>query len=481
MTGKRMNVVSNLIWRLAERSGAQLVSFIVSIILARILAPDVFGQVSLMLVFINIVNVFVDSGLGNALIQKKDADELDFSTVFYANICFCFILYFFVYILSPYVAQFYNDSSMTPMLRVLGITILISGVKNIQLAYVSRNMIFKRFFFATLGGTIGAAIIGCIMAYCGWGAWAIVAQHVFNTAVDTIILWITVKWRPIFSFSFTRLRTLFSYGWKLLASSLIDTVYNNLRQLIIGRLYSAADLAYYNQADKFPNVIVSNINSSIDSVLLPTMSKEQDNIYALKSMTRRSITTSTFIMAPLMFGLIATAPNVIKLVLTDKWLDCTFYLRVFCITYLFYPIHTANLNAIKALGRSDLFLKLEILKKFVGLSILLISMHFGVKAMALSTLISSFLSQVINAWPNKKLLNYSYLDQLIDILPNVILAGIMSFFVIMVESLNLNYILCLIIQICIGVILYLLLSIITKNKSLLYIKTMFEGGIRHDK
>ena len=176
-----------------------------------------------------------------------------------------------------------------------------------------------------------------------------------------------------------------------------------------------------------------------------------------------------------------TAPNVIKLVLTDKWLDCTFYLRIFCITYLFYPIHTANLNAIKALGRSDLFLKLEIVKKFVGLSILLISMNFGVKAMALSTLVSSFLSQLINAWPNKKLLNYSYLDQIKDILPNIVLAAIMSIIVLMIGNLNLNYILCLIIQICTGVISYLLLSIITKNKSLFYLKNMAKGGIRHGK
>ena len=462
-------VLSNFIWRFAERTGAQLVSFIVSIVLARILDPEVFGTVALMVVFTTILNVFVDSGLGNALIQKKDADQLDFSTVFYTNISFCTVLYIGMFFASPYIAGFYDDPSMTPMLRVLCLTVLISGVKNVNMAYVSKHMIFKKFFFSTLGGPIGAAVLGIAMALNGFGAWAIIAQQVFNTAVDTSILWITVKWRPSREFSFERLKGLFSFGWKLLVSALIDTVYTNLRQLIIGKFYQKNELAFYNQGEKFPNVIVTNINNSIDSVLLPVMSKEQDDVLAVKRMARRSIKTSTYVMTPLMIGLFVTAPNIVQLVLTEKWMGCVFFLRAFCISYMLYPIHTANLNAIKAIGRSDIFLKLEIIKKIVGLIILFISMFFGVKAMVLSQLGVSFFSMAVNAWPNRKLLKYSYKEQLMDLVANMLCAVGMGIAVALLDLLPLYYVIRLILQILIGALLYIGLSYFSKNETFFYL------------
>ena len=344
-----------------ERVGAQLVQFIVSIVLARILDPSVYGTVALITVFTTIMQVFVDSGLGNALIQKKNADDIDFSTVFYTNIIFCLFLYGVMWFSAPAIAHFYRQAELVPYVRVLSLTIVVSGVKNIQQAYVSRKMLFKRFFFATLAGTIGAAVLGITMALHGAGVWAIIAQQLFNLTVDTCVLWITVRWRPIRAFSFQRLKGLFSYGWKLLVSSLLDTGYNNLRQLLIGKIYSSSDLAYYNQGDKFPSVIVTNINTSIDSVLLPAMSSEQDHKDQVKNMTRRAIKTSTYIMAPLMIGLAACSKEVVALILTDKWLPCVPYLQIFCFSYMIWPLHTANLNAIKALGRSDMFLKLEII------------------------------------------------------------------------------------------------------------------------
>ena len=261
---RKGNVISNFLWRFAERCAAQLVTLIVSIILARILTPSDFGTVSLVMVFTTIMQVFVDSGLGTALIQKKNADDLDFSSVFYFNFAVCLILYAGMFIAAPYIAGFYNDVSLTPIIRVISLTIVISGVKGIQQSYVSRNMLFKRFFFATLGGTIFSAFLGIGMAYAGCGVWSIVAQQLSNTAIDTLILWITVKWRPKKMFSWSRLKSLLSYGWKLLASSLLDTVYNNLRNLVIGKIYTSADLAYYNQGDKFPKVVITNINASIE-------------------------------------------------------------------------------------------------------------------------------------------------------------------------------------------------------------------------
>ena len=475
---KSENIVSNFIWRFAERCGAQLVSFVVSIVLARILAPEDYGTIALVTVFTAILQVFVDSGLGTALIQKKDADDLDFSSVFYFNFAMCLVLYAVMFIAAPYIAVFYEDMTLTSVIRVLSLTIVISGVKGIQQAYVSRNMLFKRFFFSTIGGTIFSAFLGIGLAYSGYGVWALVVQQLSNTMIDTLILWITVKWKPKKEFSWKRLQTLFSYGWKLLISSLLDTVYNNLRNLIIGKMYSSADLAYYNQGDKFPKIIVTNINTSIDSVLLPTMSNEQDDRNRIKSMTRRAIKTSTYVMAPLMMGLAFCAESIVKIVLTDKWLLCVPFLRLFCILYMFWPVHTANLNAIKAMGRSDCFLKLEIVKKIVGLFFLLSSMWFGVMAMAYSLLLSSILSQIINAWPNRQLLEYGYLEQVRDFAPGILLAIGMGICVYFIGFLPLPTIVTLLIQIIIGAVIYIRASALLKLEEFEYILGMVKSFLK---
>jgi len=333
-------------------------------------------------------------------------------------------------------------------------------------------MLFKRFFFSTIGGTIASAFVGIALAYKGFGVWALVAQQLLNTATDTLILWLTVKWRPRLMFSWKRLKKLLSFGWKILCSSLIDTVYNNVRSLIIGKMYSSADLAYYNQGDKFPKLIVTNINTSIDSVLLPAMSSVQDSKDRVKNMTRRAIKTSTYIMAPLMMGLAFCAEPIVTLILTEKWLPCVPFLRIFCVTCMFYPIHTANLNAINAMGRSDLFLKLEIIKKAIGMTLLFSTMWFGVMAMAYSLLLNSVLSQIINSWPNRKLLNYRYLEQLKDILPGIILAVMMGIVVYIIGFIPMPTIVLLMIQIVVGAIIYISLSYIFHLESFEYLIDM---------
>lgn len=468
-------ILVNFIWRFAERCGAQLVTFIVSIVLARILAPEDYGTIALITVFTTILQVFVDSGLGTALIQKKNADDMDFSSVFYFNFIVCIILYICMFFSAPFISKFYNDNSLTPVIRVISLTIVISGVKGIQQAYVSKYMMFKRFFFSTIGGTIFSAILGIILAYEGCGVWALVAQQLSNTAIDTLILWLTVKWRPKRIFSWKRLKALLSFGWKLLLSSLLDTCYSNLRNLIIGKLYSSADLAFYNQGDKFPKVIVTNVNTSIDSVLLPTMSGAQDNRERVKNMTRRAIKTSTYIMAPFMMGLAFCAEPIVRLVLTDKWLPCVVFLRIFCITYMFWPVHTANLNAINAMGRSDWFLRLEIIKKTMGMIILLSTMWFGVKAMAYSSLLTSVLSQIINSWPNRKLLNYGYLEQVRDFAPGIILAVFMGLCVYIIGYIPLNDGATLIIQIIVGAAIYIGISAILKLEEFEYLIGMIKS------
>ena len=428
-----------------------------------------------MTVFTAILQVFVDSGMGNALIQKRDADDLDFSSVFYFNLTICLLLYIGMYFAAPLIAAFYNMPELTPVVRALSLILIISGVKNIQQAYVSRNLLFKKFFFATLGGTIGAAGIGIWMAWRGYGVWALVAQNLFNATLDTIILWVTVKWRPTRAFSFERLKGLFSYGWKLLVSALLDTGYNNLRSLIIGKLYTSEDLAYFNRGKQFPNLIVTNINTSIDSVLLPAMSKEQDDRERVREMTRRAIKTSTFIMMPLMMGLAICAVPLIRIVLTDKWLPAAFFLRVFCFTYAFYPIHTANLNAIKAMGRSDLFLKLEVIKKVVSIAALVSTMFVSVETMALALPVTSILGQIINSWPNRILLDYSYRAQLLDMLPQIGLSAVMGAIIFLIQFLRLSDIATLLIQVSLGALIYIVGSKLLHIDSYVYVKGLIKS------
>lgn len=462
-------VFTNLFWRFAERVGAKGVGLLVSIVLARLLAPEDYGTVALISVFLVVFSVFVDSGLGNSLIQKKDADDDDFTTVFCFNIVWCIVLYIILFFSAPYIALFYEDLKLVSLVRTAGLTIVFSGVKNVQQAYVSRTMQFKKFFLATLAGTLLSGVIGIALAYRGAGAWALIMQSLTNNVVDMIILWLTVKWRPKGKFSVERLKTLFSYGWKFLASSLLDTIYNNLRTLIIGKKYSTEDLAYYNKAKGWPDLIITNINASINSVLLPTMSLEQDNKQRLKNMTRRAISISTYVIAPMLMGLFCVAPSLVKLVLTEKWLPIVPYMRIFCVTNIFYPIHTANLNAIKAMGRSDLFLKLEIIKKVMGITILLSTMWFGPLVMAYSLLLSDFLAQIINTRPNKKLLNYSYYEQMKDIMPNLMSAAGMAFITCIIQSIKLEPVVILFLQIVIGIISYIGISVFTKNENYMYL------------
>lgn len=465
----REKILSSLLWRFLERIGAQGVSFIVSLVLARMLAPEAYGTIALVTVFIAILQVFVDSGLGNALIQKKDADDVDFSSVFYFNICICSALYLVLFLCAPLIGIFYNDNTLVPIVRVLGITLIISGLKNVQQAYVSKTLQFKKFFYSTLIGTVGSAVVGIIMAYFDFGVWALVFQNLLNGVIDTLILWVTVRWRPKRVFSIERLLVLVNFGWKILASSLLHTVYTNLRSLIIGKMYTTADLAYYNKGRSFPVLVVSNINTSIDSVLFPAMSNYQDSVAKVKALTRRSIMVSSYIMWPMMIGLAVVAEPLIVLLLTDKWLPAVPFLQIVCFSFALEPLQTANLNAIRSLGRSDITLKLEIIKKTISIGILILSMKYGVIAIALSGVVYAVIATVLNAFPNKNLLHYGYFEQLRDIMPSLIMAVVMGIIIYPIASLPIHLCFILGLQIIIGSAVYLLLSIIFKAEPYLYI------------
>lgn len=477
----KSKVISSLLWKLLERSGTQGIQFIVQIVLARILLPTDYGTIALIAIFITIANVFVQSGFNTALIQKKDASEQDFSSVFYLSLFIATLLYVVIFFTAPYIARFYKILELTSVLRILSITLFFGAFNSIQNAVIARRMQFKKLFFSSLGSIILSGITGIILAYAGLGVWALVAQQLVNQLSITVILWFTVKWRPKLIFSFERIKELFSYGWKLLVSSLIDTLYMNLRSLIVGKIYSPSMLGYYNRGDQFPQLIVSNINGSIQSVMLPTLSSEQDDKQKVKELVRRSIVTSSFLLFPMMIGLAVVGEPLIKIILTDKWLPCVPFMQIFCLSYALWPIHTANLQAINALGRSDIFLKLEIIKKTMGIVILVISMFFGVYAIAIGTLVSGIISTFINSHPNLKLLNYSYKEQIKDIMPSLLISIIMGVIVYSILFLNLSSYITLLIQVLVGVIVYIGLAKLFKLECFIYLVNTIKGILKKRK
>ena len=472
MSKNSTGVVSNVSWKLAERLTAQIVTFGVSILLARLLDPSDYGLISIVTIFITLANVFVSDGFGSALIQKKDADDLDFSSVLTFNILFSIVLYCVLFIVAPFIANFYGEGYelLCPVLRVLGLRIIASGVNSVQQAYIAKNMIFRKFFLATLCGTILSAFVGIWMAYSGFRVWALVAQYLVNTTVDTIILGISLKWWPGLRVSINRLKGLLSYGWKILGTSLMITGFIELRALIIGKVYSSSDLAYYDRGKQFPNIAITNINSSLGAVLFSKMSSEQSDINRVKETTRKSIRFSAYIICPMMLGLAAVARPLISILLTDKWLPCVPLMQLFCVIYLFQPIHTANMQAIKAIGRSDVYMKLEIIKKSIELIALLVFMWISVKAIVISMAVMTTAFVFINALPNKKLLNYSIKEQMKDLGPAFSMSAIMFVCVSLIQFLPFENSAILPLQIGVGGLVYLALSVLLNNKEYIYVK-----------
>lgn len=475
---EKHGLLSNLAWKFGERISAQLISTIVSIILARLLEPSHYGTVSIVMIFITLANVFVSDGLGSALIQKKDADETDFFSVLYFNIGFSCVLYALLFFAAPFISKFYGPEYeiLTPVLRVLGLRIILTAVNSTQQAYISKKMMFRKFFIATLGGTLSSAVVGIAMAYGGYGVWALVAQYLVSTGVSTITLSLVIGKRPRLLFSFDRVKSLIPYGIRILGTGLLITGYQELRSLIIGKKYSSADLAYYDKGRSFPLLIVNNLNSSIAAVLFPKMSEEQDDRQKIKTTTRNSIRFSALILCPMMLGLAAVSDSFVRLLLTEKWLPCVPLMQLFCIIYLFQPIHTANMQAIKAMGRSDIYLRLEVVKKVIELVVLLVTMWISVDAMVIGMAVCATLFVFVNAYPNIKLLDYSIREQLADILPPVVMSLIMGAAVVAVGLLPLPLVIKLIVQVLAGAILYFAMTILTRNREMKQLLQILRKG-----
>ena len=418
-------VLKGLFWKIMENGGSQGIQFVIAIILARLLTPAEYGLVGIIMIFITIANVVVQNGFSTALIQKKHSDEVDFSSVFYFSLLIAAVMYVVLFAAAPSIAAFYRNDVLTPIVRVLAVVLFPGAVIAVQTAYVSRKMEFKGLFKATMAAVLVSGAISVFMAYRGLGVWAMVGQQVSYYLALMCSLFVTVTWRPKLVFAMGRIRTMLAFGWKLLFAALIDTLFNNLYGLIIGKIYNEELLGAYNRGDQFPKLIVNNLGAAIQSVLLPAFSARQGDIAQVRSMVRRAIRTSSFLVLPMLFGLFAVADTMVAALLGEKWLICVPYLRIMCVAYSFWPIHITNLQAINAVGRSDVFLKLEIVKKTVGILGLVIGVNFSPIILVSIKAVIDFLCTFINAWPNKKLLGYSIGSQWMDIMPSMSLSLVM--------------------------------------------------------
>lgn len=461
------NVTSSFIWSFLERFLVRIVSFIISLILARELAPECFGIISILEGIIEILAIFIDVGLGIALIQQKDTKEIDFSTTFYCNLIYAFIVYILIFFFAPHFSLFFR-MDLTAPLRVIGLVLFSDSLKNIQMSFARKNMQFDKYFISSSFGTIIAAIISVYLAKNGYGVWALVFQTLVDSVIDSLVMLVVIDWKPRFEFSFQSIKKLLKFSGLLQISSIIEILYNSFRRLAIGKIYTSSDLAYYGKGSHYPGVLVTTVCQSLEPVIFSLGSSKQDEIEDIKKITKITIKLSTYIIMPMMFGFIACSEELIEFLYTKKWLPCLPYLNIFCIIYAFYSIGIANTNAIKSLGRIDYIVKIQIIKTINNIVWLIITLRRGPLMIAYGVLISTFINNLFLSFFTKKVINYSLHEQLIDILPQLLISVMMAYIVNLISVSNSNLFLYILIKILVGFISYIILSLLTKNKCLNY-------------
>lgn len=479
----KKKVLSSFIWAFFERCGTQGVGLVINVILARLLLPDDYGALAIMVIFTNLANQIVLNGFNTALIQNRDVIDEDYSSVFHVSMMIAAVLYAVIYFSAPSIGRYYALPTLVRPLRVLALILFPGALQSIQSARLKRELNFKRLFYLTLASSVSGGIAGILIAFRGGGVWALVAQQLFGNISTCIVFWFVLRWRPRFVINWRRTKVLFSFGWKLLVSGILDTLYNDLTGLIIGKKYTTTMLAYYDKGKLLPGRLISNIHSSIQSVMLPAMAREQEYRDRCKAMLRRSIQVTSYVLFPMMAGLAAVSTPVVTILLTEKWLPCVPFMQLTCLIYAASPIMGANLQALNAMGRSDIFLKLEIVKKIVGLSVLAVTVLCFNSAIAIvwGNVLSIPFYLAVNAAPNKKIVGYSFKEQIQDILPPLLLSALMFCVVSAVEAIGLSVWATLVVQILVGVVLYTGLSALLRLEGFVYILAIIKPYIKQMK
>lgn len=452
----KTKTVKGVIWSSIDRFTTQGISFVFSMLIARLLLPSDYGVVAMLGIFMAVAGCFVDSGFGTALIQKKDRTETDFCTVFYFNIVVACIFYGLLWIASPYIARFYDMPLLESVTKVVGLNLIVGSFAGIQSAQLSIAIDFKSRAKISVITTLFTGIVGLWLAYEGYGVWALVFQGLASNILRTILLWVTVRWMPRLIFSWKSFRGLFSFGSKLLASALLDTVYNNIYPIVIGKLFSAQSLGLYSRAEGLAHFPSSNITGVLQSVTFPVLSTIQDDDARLADAYKRFLRLSAFIVFPLMMGLSAVADPFIRIVLTDKWEGAIYFLQILCFSLMWWPVHAINLNLLQVKGRSDYFLKLEVYKKILGVAMLCITIPMGLVAMCYGRVIISIVCLALNTYYTDKLIGYGFVKQMKDFSHIIIHSLIMYAVVTAIVYCFSNLWLQLVVGILVGGLYYLI-------------------------
>jgi O-antigen/teichoic acid export membrane protein len=468
----KQKTIGGLFWSFIDSFANQGVQFVVGIILARILSPREFGLIGMLTIFIAISQSFIDSGFSSALIRKKDCSQTDYSTIFYFNLVIGVIFYIILFISAGAISAFFEEPQLKMLLQVLGLGLILNALGIIQRTILTKNINFKLQTKVSLVASIGSGVIAIAMALLDYGVWSLVALTLTRFGFTSLLLWIWAKWKPLLVFSKKSFKELFAFGSKLLVSGLIDTTYRNIYYLIIGKYFSAIELGYYTRADQFKALPSQNLTGIISRVSYPILSSIQDDIPKLKAAYQKIIRSTMFVTFILMLGMAAVAKPMILTLIGEKWLPAVIYLQMLCFVGMFHPLHALNLNMLQVQGRSDLFLKLEIIKKILAVPIIIIGIIFGIKIMILGMMVNTTIAYYLNSYWSGKMLGYSFFQQVKDILPSLAVASVMSASVFGLNFIGINSpLLLLVIQIITGAILTILICELTNLNDYKFIKS----------
>lgn len=470
----RSRTVSSLIWKLFEQSASSVVSLIVQIVMARLLAPDEFGMLAIMLVFVNVGNVIVQSGLNTAIIQGPNVTERDYSTVFWMSLVVSLVLYLAVWGASPAIADYYSMADIVWPLRVLVLILIINAFNSIQEAIVARSLEFNKTARATVTASVTSGTMGIVAALLGAGLWALVIQQLLFQLVKSIVLAFQISWKPRLVFEPERAVVLFRFSWKLLVSGLIEQGYQSLSDLMIGKVFDSTNLGYVSQGKKYPQALGLMLDGAIQPVMLSAVARVQDDGEKVKRLARRALKTSTFLIAPAMTLFAFLAEPVVSLLLGERWLPCVPYLRMYCFVYALLPVHTTNLQVLNGVGRSDLYLRLEVIKKIIGIAALCFTVFVlrDLTAIVAGYVVTGIICTFVNAHPNKRVIGYSYLEQIRDILPAFALAIVAGALTYPIGFLGLPLLVTIILQSVSMAVVYLLLAKLFKVEEMAYLLGM---------
>ena len=446
----KQKTIAGLSWSFIDNSFTQGIGVIVHIILANLLTPDEFGVVGLITFFLVLSITFIDSGFGSALIRKMDCTQADYSTVFYFNLAVGIFLYLLLFFSATFIADFFNEPILIYILRITGLVLIINAASVIQITLLIKNIDFKTKTKISLSAELLAGVIAIAMAYNGYGVWSLVARGVMGPLFTTIFIWLLGKWRPVAVFSVKSFKELFAFGYKMLLSTLIHKASQQIYYPIIGKFFSTSTLGLYTQAERFNVVFSATLTGIIQRVLYPILSTIQNDSEKLKKSYRKLTKSSTMVIFSLLLGLAAISKPLIAILIGEKWMTCVPYLQLMCIASIFYPLNAMNLNAIMVKGRSDLFLKLEIIKMFLNIPLIVVGIFFGIEALLIVNIVRYIICYFLNSYYSSNLINYSMKEQLLDFLPMLLVASVVSLLVWSITFLYWNHWVTIIIQIAAG-------------------------------